>query len=127
MIRGFDSAAMDRLLAWSWPGNVRELVNAIEHAVVMCTNNVITAEDLPRSVTGTCDGLGDCDAFGGGSRTGSLRELVNEFESQVIRNALMRHGGNRSHTAVELGISRRTLLYKLQEYGLATPAGEHDA
>ncbi|MCW2307673.1 sigma 54-interacting transcriptional regulator [Rhodobium gokarnense] len=127
VIRGFDSAAMDCLLAWSWPGNVRELVNAIEHAVVMCTNSVITAEDLPRSVARTGDGAGDGEAFGGGSRTGSLRDLVNDFESQVIRNALMRHGGNRSHTAVELGISRRTLLYKLQEYGLATPPGEQEA
>ncbi|MBK1622656.1 sigma 54-interacting transcriptional regulator [Afifella marina] len=127
VIRGFDTSAMDCLLAWPWPGNVRELANAIEHAVVMCTTNVITVEDLPASITGASEGLADTGNLDATMRKGSLRELVNEFESQVIRNALTRNAGNRSHTAVELGISRRTLLYKLQEYGLASASGDAES
>ncbi|EJW11762.1 Acetoacetate metabolism regulatory protein AtoC [Rhodovulum sp. PH10] len=121
VIRGFDPAAMDRLLAHPWPGNVRELANAVERAVVMSTTNVILPEDLPENV-GHADAAPDLSpdlvpSLDGPDRR-PLRERVGEFETQVIRAALAHNGGNRARTAVQLGISRRALLYKLQEYGL---------
>jgi two-component system, NtrC family, response regulator AtoC len=127
VIRGFDPAAMDGLLAYSWPGNVRELANAIERAVVMSTNGIILVEDLPESVSRARDR--DTEAAPqqpdhvNGRR---LRELVGEFESQAIRAALAHNGGNRARTAIALGISRRALLYKLQEYGIGGRDGGSD-
>ena len=128
VIRGFDPAAIDCMLAYAWPGNVRELANAVERAVVMSTTSVILLEDLPESVvrgngrggnrrggTAAAESAATFDGLEVGRR---LRELVNEFETKVIRAALAYNGGNRARTAVALGISRRALLYKLQEYGL---------
>ena len=129
VIRGIDPATMDCLLAYDWPGNVRELANAIERAVVMSTTSVILPEDLPEHVVrGHGAGIGativeslaDLDGVEVGR---PLRELVNEFETKVIRAALAHNGGNRGRTAVALGISRRALLYKLQEYGLGAREG----
>ncbi|WP_206365361.1 acetoacetate metabolism transcriptional regulator AtoC [Siculibacillus lacustris] len=122
-IRGFDPSAMDCLLAHSWPGNVRELANAVERAVVMSTNGIILPEDLPEGIA--CRTAPNPDALSATTASGParpLRDLVNEFETRVIREALGRNGGNRARTAVELAISRRALLYKLQEYGIG-PAG----
>jgi two-component system, NtrC family, response regulator AtoC len=122
VIRGFDPAALDCLSAYAWPGNVRELANAIERAVVMSTSGVILVDDLPESVSRVRDGdpaSAGCQPLdGAGDRP--LRVQVNEFETQVIRAALAHHGGNRARTAVALGISRRALLYKLQEYGIGS-------
>ncbi|NVO17963.1 MAG: acetoacetate metabolism transcriptional regulator AtoC [Rhodoplanes sp.] len=126
VIRGIDPATMDCLLAYDWPGNVRELANAIERAVVMSTTSVILPEDLPEQVVrghahgAAADGGDEVDGVEAGR---PLRELVNEFETKVIRSALAHNGGNRARTAVALGISRRALLYKLQEYALGAREG----
>ncbi|ABC22186.1 acetoacetate metabolism transcriptional regulator AtoC [Rhodospirillum rubrum] len=118
VIRGFDPAALDCMLAYPWPGNVRELVNAVERAVVMSTGNVILRDDLPENII-----CGERAAFVSellpdGEAIRPLREMASEFETRVIRLALARNGGNRARTAIQLGISRRALLYKLQEYAI---------
>ncbi|MDC7787725.1 acetoacetate metabolism transcriptional regulator AtoC [Rhodoplanes sp. TEM] len=128
VIRGFDPAAMESMLAYPWPGNVRELANAVERAVVMSTSSVILPEDLPDSLRAErnalaaagVESLADLDGVEIGR---PLRELVGEFETRVIRAALAHNGGNRARTAIALGISRRALLYKLQEYGLGAREG----
>jgi two-component system response regulator AtoC len=119
VVEGFDDLAIERLLHHTWPGNVRELSNAIERAVVMSTGRIILAEDLPERI-GTQDPLAatpspaetltDTDQ--------GLRPLVNRYEARVIAESLERNGGNRVRTAQALGISRRSLLYKLQDYGI---------
>ncbi|MBK1689564.1 acetoacetate metabolism transcriptional regulator AtoC [Rubrivivax gelatinosus] len=121
-LRGFDPAALKCLAAYHWPGNVRELANAVERAVVMTTSSQILPEDLPESLQ--CrpeDGCGlergEPAARDEGDRP--LRVQVGEFEAEAIRRALARHQGNRARTAAGLGISRRALLYKLQEYGIS--------
>jgi two-component system, NtrC family, response regulator AtoC len=127
VIRGFDPAAMDCLMAYFWPGNVRELANAIERAVVMSTNGIILVEDLPANVGRARERDAETTAQQPdhvGDRP--LREMVGEFESQAIRAALARNGGNRARTAIALGISRRALLYKLQEYGIGGRDGVGD-
>ena len=120
-VRGFDPEALRCLAAHDWPGNVRELANAVERAVVMSTNGQIMPEDLPEAVRSRA-----CVADPGelspepAGETGDrpLRELVGAFEAEVITRALARNQGNRARTAARLGISRRALLYKLQEYGI---------
>jgi two-component system, NtrC family, response regulator AtoC len=115
-----DELALDALMKYTWPGNIRELANAIESAVIMSTGNVILPEDLPRQIfnaerrTGTTADASEA----GGKASRPLKEMVKEFERQVIVQALDRHQNNRIKTARDLGISRRSLLYKLQEYNI---------
>jgi two-component system response regulator AtoC len=127
-VRGFDPAALDCLYAHDWPGNVRELANAVERAVVMSTSAMILPEDLPETVgrrpAGGAPSAGTVDSS---EPIRPLRDLVNAFETRVIREALARNGGNRARTAIELGISRRALLYKLQEYGIGAAAREAES
>ncbi|MDU2063457.1 MAG: sigma-54 dependent transcriptional regulator [Sporomusaceae bacterium] len=108
--------AMAALLAYSWPGNVRELANLMERAVIM-TNGVIDVEDFPlplaeqeqeRITSYSKSALGK----------GTLKEVMQQVEKEVIARALVEHGGNRVRTAQALQISRRTLLYKIEEYQL---------
>jgi two-component system response regulator FlrC len=95
------------LRAWHWPGNVRELENAIARAAIL-VDEVIRPEDLP---------LGQ-----GGPATAADRPrgpaTVRQMERSLIEAALDRHNGNRTHAARELGISLRTLQYRLKEYGI---------
>lgn len=111
-----DPLALERLNAWSWPGNVRELANVIERAVIMSTGVVIFAEDLPpqfQRITTAPE-----DVYLEPPRSGGLKDAIKCYEKQLLQSALSRHDGNRTHTAIELGISRRALMYKLQEYNI---------
>jgi len=112
-IDGFDDHALAVMQRYAWPGNVRELANAVERAVVMSTGGTLFAEDLPLPIVQSSRPAAPAQAD---PRT--LKDLVRAFETGVIRQALARHQGNRSHAAAELGVSRRTLLYKLHEFEL---------
>ncbi len=103
-VRGLTPEALARLSAYGFPGNVRELENVIERAYILCTSDMIGPRDLG-------------EPFSRGvraPRTGSLRNQ----ERELIERTLRKHGGNRTHAAQELGISRRTLLNKIREAGL---------
>jgi transcriptional regulator with PAS, ATPase and Fis domain len=93
------------LEGYAWPGNVRELRNAMERAVLLSRSELILPEHLPSRV-------GEA-----GTRTGSVNGgHLEEVEREAILQALRSHGFNRTETAKALGISRRTLLYKLQHF-----------
>ncbi len=94
-----------QLRAHSWPGNVRELENAIERAAILSDGEILP-EHLPFAGPQKVDP----------SSAGTLN--VHELERRAIEEALRRHGGNRTHAARELGISLRTLQYRLKEYGI---------
>jgi transcriptional regulator with PAS, ATPase and Fis domain len=97
------------LYSYPWPGNVRELRNCIESAVVMCKSNVLTVEDLPPHIHG--------EAAEDTLRVSAGATLA-EVEKEAIRATLVLHGGNKTRAAEALGIGRKTLHRKLQEYGL---------
>ena len=83
---------------------------------------MILAEDLPEQIAGPVeDGepAGGSDTAPPAAGEGGLREQVSRFEARVVAETLARNDGNRMRTAQELGISRRSLLYKLQEYGIS--------
>ncbi len=110
-------AAMKRLVAYDWPGNVRELRTAIEHGVVMSNDEVIDLHHLPRFMENLKSEAPD----GGDPPTQPKKPLdagdefnLHDLETQAIRSALTAAGGNRTHAAELLGVSRRTLQRKLK-------------
>ena len=109
-VGGITSEAMDALLAHPWPGNVRELRNVIERMVVLGTGEKLTVRDLPAALRPGAGGRAGAASGGGGA--------LRDAERQLIEEALRRHKGSRTRAAQELGISRRTLHRKLNEYGL---------
>ncbi|MGL4194972.1 MAG: sigma 54-interacting transcriptional regulator, partial [Edwardsiella piscicida] len=115
-----DPAAMSLLSAWPWPGNIRELSNVIERAVVMSTGAVIFADDLPAPLHQPIGGGAGAKSAPPGER--NLKEEIKREERRIISEVLEQQAGNRTRTALMLGISRRALMYKLQEYGI-DPAG----
>ena len=103
-------ATADCLKNYPWPGNVRELRNFIERAVLLSQSELILPEHLPAKLRETMKSSG--------SAAVSDSQPLDEIERQAILQALRLHKYNRTETAKALGISRRTLLYKLQRLRL---------
>jgi DNA-binding NtrC family response regulator len=114
-------AARDALLAHNWPGNVRELRNAIDRALVLCTGPAILLEHLPPRVAAGPGASAKVATTPPAPGDGSLRDHVDAAERQRVAEVLERCGGNQTLAAVELGISRRTLVARLSEWGLTRP------
>ena len=112
LIKGFTPRATDVLMRYNWPGNVRELENLVERAVIMTRGDMITQDDFPSIMTGKDMPVGVKNV---GVSSGST---LKEAEKEIILRTLEEIGGNRTHTAKILGISRRTLQLKLKEYGI---------
>jgi DNA-binding NtrC family response regulator len=98
--------AVHCLLAYAWPGNVRELRNAIQRACLLCRGDVILPEHLPPKIAA----LGASAAAPDDAAAGRLSQV----ERATILATLEECGGNRTHAAKKLGISRRALIYKLR-------------
>ena len=112
-VNEFTADALERLTNYAWPGNVRELRTAIEHAVVLCRGEKISARDLPPSVRGGPAGhAGEPPLFARNDLT------VKEAEKQLIIHALKETNGNRTLAARKVGMSRRTFHRKLHTYHL---------
>jgi len=107
---GNDAAA--RLLSHTWPGNVRELVNVMKRVATLVRNPVITAADLDFLSTGPNGGSSVTDWL-----AGTLPEVVERVERELIRRALDAEEGNRAQAAERLGIRRQLLYQKLARYG----------
>jgi two-component system response regulator AtoC len=103
--------AMEYLCNHSWPGNVRELANTLERSVIM-SQGVIGLPDLLRADSEVAPQYMTI------ALNGSLRDILHRAEKEVISRMLRAHEGNRLKTAQTLGISRRALFYKIDEYNL---------
>lgn len=108
-INGIDQKARLALHNYSWPGNIRELRNCLESAVVMCKGSVITVDDMPSSI-----GSGSDEE----SVLISIGTSMDEAEKELIKATLFHENGNKTKTAEILGIGRKTLHRKINEYGL---------
>jgi DNA-binding NtrC family response regulator len=121
------AAAQALLESYAWPGNVRELRNVIMRAAVLCNGPVIGPEHLPndllraRAPTPTRRGERPSPPPRPGSIRESVRKTVAEVERKAILDALARHGGNQHAAARDLGIHRRTLMRRLDHYGIPRP------
>jgi DNA-binding NtrC family response regulator len=119
--RRFSPEAMTALLEYHWPGNVRELENAVEYALAIGVDEELGLDDLPPNVltqsqTNKSDALEEYAA--------SNLPLV-EVERRHIMSMLQRFGGHHIKTAAALGIDRRTLYRKLQQYKLTSNREEN--
>ena len=107
---GFSDIAEAALLNHSWPGNVRELGNAIERACIECGGGLIEAAHL---------GLATPQEASKDVEDESLDLNIKNMEERLIRRALHATGGNRSRSALLLGVNRATLYNKLRTYEIA--------
>ena len=112
-INWIDDRLFDYLKGYDWPGNVRELENALESAIALCDGERIQVEDLPIRICTPREVHRDTDS---GEEQGALS--LEQQEIIAIAAALERNNGHRENTAKDLGISRRTLQYKLRRFNL---------
>jgi DNA-binding NtrC family response regulator len=108
-LRAFKESAKKILLGYAWPGNVRELENVVERAVALAEGEIVAPEDLPppmrdrknqdRITTALAQGL-----------------TLDELEREYIQRVLEAEGGNKTRAAQRLGLDRKTLYRKLDEY-----------
>ena len=116
-------SAQTALLEYTWPGNVRELRNMIEQAVLLNTGNTITAPQLAFSHLGSVMPSEPERAASAAAAKRVPAELtLPEMERQALVNALQLSEGNVTRAARELGISRDTLRYRIEKFGLETQA-----
>ena len=108
-IKGFDNRAKSALYSYDWPGNIRELRNCVESAVVMASGDVITVDDLPPAIN-----TKEADE---GIKI-PLGVSLDEAERMIIEQNLAANKNNKSKTAEILGIGRKTLSRKLEEWGI---------
>ncbi|MES1257379.1 MAG: sigma-54 dependent transcriptional regulator [Acidobacteriota bacterium] len=110
-VTGITDAAIDKLMQYSWPGNVRELENVIERSIVMALREKLDAADIrldmnlrPRQTAGE-PGLPEGMS-------------LDQFEQDLIKNALKKADGNKSQAARLLGLTRNALRYRLTQMGI---------
>jgi DNA-binding NtrC family response regulator len=106
-IEAFDPKARQAIYAYPWPGNVRELRNSIESAIVMASGPLVVLDDLPPNVRSSGEERDVRVPIG---------SSLEEAEKILIRETLAAQGGNKSKTAEILGIGRKTLYQKIEEY-----------
>jgi two-component system response regulator AtoC len=121
-VRSVSDEALDLLVAYHWPGNVRELENMIERAMILSDGNSVEIDALPAAIRTARDvspaGIQNVADPINGDESFCLKSARQAFEAQLIRRALARTGGNRTHAAKLLEISHRGLLYKIKAYGI---------
>ena len=113
-VKGIAPAALERVLEYEWKGNIRELENAMERSVILSEKNRIEEAALPSQVR---EG-GSGNKEGVASDEYSLKKLSRIMEEQMIRKALDRTNGNRTHAAKLLEISHPALLSKMKGFGI---------
>jgi len=106
--------------AYEWPGNVRELENAIQRGVALARTSEIMAEELPPEIAAV-DASGPDFPTIVGPDGADLEALMDSYERQLLESALDEAGGVKKEAARLLGISFRSLRYRLQKIGLEEP------
>jgi DNA-binding NtrC family response regulator len=110
-VRSFHETARKAVLAYGWPGNVRELENVVERAVALAEGTLVQPEDLPPAIRERRRTAED-DLSAAVARGLTLEELEREY----IKRVLAAEGGNKTRAAQRLGLDRKTLYRKLEEY-----------
>src|SRR4051794_8586839 len=130
-VRAFHEAAKKALLGYGWPGNVRELENVVERAVALVEGPLIRVDDLPplpsvgrdrrpAETSGAPAADGGADSFAAALGRGLT---LAELERDYIMKVLAAESGNKTRAAQRLGLDRKTLYRKLEEYAAAGGGG----
>lgn len=120
---GITKDAIAALVEHDWPGNIRELENCIERAMILTDEDHINLASLPKTIRPAAEAPAAQFTLNDDL---SIKTHTRALEENLIRRALERTKGNRTHAARLLEISHRTLLYKLKEFNLVA-AEEIDA
>jgi len=115
--------ALGLLARYAWPGNVRELENAMEYAVAVCADRLITVDDLPERIVRRA-GPAPLPAARARASLIEDRPALAELDRRYIRLILAEAGGNKSRAAELLGIDRRTIYRYLDPDGLRSDEQE---
>ncbi len=115
-IKGIETAAVNVLSSYKWKGNVRELRNVIEQMVVLCRDDIITKDMIPKYIISEVEKGTEIDKFK--KENIGLRELLFNYEKLLINKALEDSKGNITEAAKILKIPRSTLHYKIDNYGI---------
>jgi len=115
---GIAPAALAILARYGFPGNVRELSNVIEQAVALAAGPLIEPDDLPEHIRRPQAPTPSPRAVVGTAAGAPLEHAIANVEQEQISEALRQTGWNISQTAIRLGISRNTLRYRIEKYGL---------
>lgn len=100
-------------MRYPFPGNIRELENAVEHAFVVCTDNIIQLSDLPQHILDYCSR--------GEAKAAAVKLPLEDAEAQAILAILKENDYHRGRAAAQLGISRNTLWRKMKKYRIPVP------
>lgn len=116
-VEGISEVAYNRLRVYDWPGNVRELENVISRGMIFMkpTESILEDHHLPLSMMKPTESHGSQIT----QQILPLADQMERMEKEILTSTLKVTKGNKSKTAKELGISLRTLYYKLEKYGLA--------
>lgn len=114
-IRGIEKDALEVLVQYDWPGNIRELKNIVERMIVLSSSDVLTLDQVPEDIR---QGNSRVRGNQGNIAFQGITKIM-DAEKELIRSALLETKGNKSTAAQKLGISRRTLYRKIEEYELS--------
>jgi len=118
-VEGVTSETMECLQKYQWPGNVRELQNEIKRMLVLAQNDKLEANLIsPHILRATPDELRHDMKVVTGSSNSTLKDRIEQLESRVLKETLVRLSWNKTRAAEELGLSRVGLRSKLERYGL---------
>jgi DNA-binding NtrC family response regulator len=107
-VRAISDEALAALVAYPWPGNIRALRHALERAVILCDGDVLEAGDFALPVA---------SAPAPSAAPAEAQTLI-DLERRAIIQALAKHGGNVTHAADELGLTRASLYRRMEKHGL---------
>ncbi len=115
-VAGVTPGCMDMLLNYPWPGNVRELENVMERGVILIRGDFLAEDGLPISIRKWFDERGGVSGVRDAAAADGVPTSLEEAEKQVILKTLEETEGNKSEASRRLGITRKTLLSKLNKY-----------
>lgn len=115
-IEEISGAAQSLLQQYEWPGNIRELENVLNRAMIYMgqSDMILEADDVKKSLFSANQAQQNIDL----SEKSTLTAMMDDYEKSILEKALIENDGNKSETAIRLGISLRSLYYKLEKFNL---------